>query len=332
MVFAPTPAAGAATVPVRTLGPENFPPRPKQTMPTFTSPASRPVIVTCAVTGGAPFKPRSQVPVTPEQIARQSIDAARAGAAIVHIHVRDPVTGAAAGHTHLYREVVDRIRASGVDVIINLTGGYGGRYVPSAGNVRVADDSQSTLLPPEQRVAHIVALRPELCSLDVGSMNFGEGVFMNSPAHLRQMADATRLAGVKPEIEVFEAGHIRLAQRLIEQGHLLAPAHFQFCLGIEWTMPATAQALAFMQSLLPPGSTWSAFGIGRQQFPMVAEAVRRGGHVRVGLEDNLYLDARVPAPDNAALVRKALTIVEGEGARAASSAEARQILGLAPLA
>lgn len=294
-----------------------------------TLPLSRPVIVTCAITGGALIKRSSNVPITPEQIARQSIDAARAGAAIVHIHVRDPVTGAPVGHTHLYREVVDRIRDSGVDVIVNLTGGYGGRYVPSESNVRRADDSVSTLLPPQDRIAHIVALKPELCSLDVATMNFGEDVFMNSPAHLRCMADASRLAGVKPEIEVFEAGHIRLAVRLIEQGHLLAPAHFQFCLGIEWSMPASAQALAFMKSLLPADCTWSAFGIGRQQFPIVAEAVSQGGHVRVGLEDNLYLEAGVPAPDNAALVRKAISIIEGKGAHSASPAEARKILGLA---
>lgn len=292
----------------------------------MTSP--RPVIITCAVTGGAPYKQHSSVPVTPQQIARHSIDAARAGAAMVHIHVRDPETGAAVGHAHLYREVVDLIRASGVDVIINLTSGYGGRYVPSAANVRVADDSLSTLLVPEKRMAHIVELQPQVCSLDVATMNFGEGVFMNTPAHLRLMADACRMAGVKPEIEVFEAGHVRLAVRLIEQGHLVAPAHFQFCLGIEWAMPATAQALTFMKSLLPEQATWSAFGIGRQQFPIVAEAVRLGGHVRVGLEDNLYLDAGVLAPDNAALVRKAVSVIEGEGARPASPAEARALLGL----
>lgn len=294
-----------------------------------SSALSRAVIVTCAVTGGAPYKPHSQVPVTPEQIARQSIDAALAGAAIVHLHVRDPKTGAAVGHTHLYREVVDLIRASGVDVIVNLTSGYGGRYVPSAANVRIADDRLSTLLPPEDRVTHIIAIKPELCSLDVATMNFGEGVFMNSPPHLRLMADAIRQAGVKPEIEVFEAGHIRLAVRMIEQGHLVAPAHFQFCLGIEWAMPASMHALEFMQSLVPEGSTWSAFGVGRQQFPMVTAAVQRGGHVRVGLEDNLYLDTGVLAPDNAALVRKAVAIVESQGAHAASPDEARQILGLA---
>lgn len=297
-------------------------------MNSTTPSVSRPVIITCAVTGGAPFKQGSHVPVTPEQIARQSIDAARDGAAVVHIHVRDPVTGAAVGHAHLYREVVERIGASGVDLIINLTSGYGGRYVPSADNVRVADDALSTLLLPEARVAHILALRPGLCSLDVATMNFGEGVFMNSPAHLRTMAQAIRSAGIKPEIEVFDAGGMRLAARLIEQGHLLAPAHFQFCLGIEWGMPASREAMAFMLSLLPGGSTWSAFGIGRAQFPMVSEAVQLGGHVRVGLEDNLYLDAGVLAPDNAALVRKAATLVQAAGAHVASPAEARAILGL----
>jgi uncharacterized protein (DUF849 family) len=291
----------------------------------------RPVIVTCAVTGSAPTHLKHpNIPVTPRQIADQSIAAARAGAAIVHVHVRDPETGAAVGHTRLYAEVVDRIHASGVDVIVNLTGGYGGRYVPSQANPRVADDRLSNLCSPEDRVAHIVAIRPEVCSLDVATMNFGEQVFMNTPAHLRVMADASRSAGVKPEIEVFEAGHILLAARLIEQGHLLAPAHFQFCLGIEWSMPATPQAIALMRSLLPAGSTWSAFGVGRQQFPVVAEAVRQGGHVRVGLEDNLYLEAGVFAPDNAALVAKAVALVDAEGARAATPAEARQLLGLAP--
>lgn len=290
----------------------------------------RAVIITCAVTGSAPLKRPTNAPITPQQIAQQSIDAARAGAAIVHIHVRDPESGAAVGHMRLYQEVVDRIRDSGIDVIINLTAGYGGRFVPSEGNVRHADDNASTLLPPEDRVVHIVSINPELCSLDVATMNFGEAVFMNTPAHLRRMADLIRLAGVKPEVEVFEAGHMRLAMRLIEQGHLLAPAHFQFCLGIEWAMPATAQALVFMKSLLPAGSTWSAFGIGRYQFPIVAEAVREGGHVRVGLEDNSYLEAGVLAEDNAALVRKAVSIVETEGARPASSREAREILGLTP--
>jgi uncharacterized protein (DUF849 family) len=290
----------------------------------------RPVIVTCAVTGSAPtYEKHPNIPITPAQIAEQSVAAAKAGAAMVHIHVRDPQTGKAVGHTHLYSEVVDRIRRSGVDVIVNLTGGYGGRYVPSAGNPRFADDAVSNLLPPQDRVAHIVAIRPEVCSIDVATMNFGEQVFMNTPAHLRVMADASRLAGVKPEIEVFEAGHVRLAAKLIEQGHLVAPAHFQFCLGIEWSMPASGEAITFLRNLLPAGSTWSAFGIGRHQFPVVTEALRQGGHVRVGLEDNLYLEPGVLAPDNASLVERAVSLIRGADARPATAAEAREILGLA---
>jgi uncharacterized protein (DUF849 family) len=291
---------------------------------------SRAVIVTCAVTGSAPsFRKHPGIPVTPEQIARQSIDAARAGAAMVHIHVRDPATGLKSGQLELYRDVKDRIEASGVDVIVNLTCGYGGRFVPGATNPRHGDEG-SDLLGPEQRTEHIVQLRPEVCSLDVGTMNFGDQVFMNTPAHLRTMADRIRTAGVKPEVEVFEAGHLRLAAQMMEDGHLQRPVHFQFCLGIRWGMPATAEAIAFMLTLLPLGSTWSAFGVAQFQFPMVAAAVDMGGHVRVGLEDNLYLDKDVLAPDNAALVHRAVNIVQSKGCRPATTAEAREILGLAP--
>lgn len=292
---------------------------------------TRSVVVTCAVTGSQPsFKLHPNIPITPEQIARQAIDAASAGAAMVHLHVRDPKTGVAAGDLHLYREVSERIASSGVDVIINLTTGYGGRFVPSADNPRIADDSQSNLIGPEQRTAHIVSLRPEVCSLDVATMNFGEQVFMNTPAHLRVMADRIKAAGVKPEIEVFEPGHILLATHLIERGHLLTPAHFQFCLGIKWAMPATLESMRFMLALLPKNSTWSAFGISRYQFPMVEAAVELGGHVRVGLEDNLYLAKDVIAPDNAALVLKAVEIIKSKGHRIASAAEARAQIGLPP--
>jgi len=290
----------------------------------------RPVIVTCAVTGSQrTFERHPNVPITPEQIARQAIDAARAGAAMVHLHVRDPNTGAAVGDTALYRDVSDRVRASGVGVIVNLTTGYGGRFVPSAGNPRIADESQSNLLSPEARTAHVVELRPEVCSLDVATMNFGEQVFMNTPAHLRVMAERIRAAGSKPEIEVFDVGHIMLARHLIETGYILPPPHFQFCLGINWSMPATREAIAFMAGLLPAGATWSAFGIGRFQFPMVEAAVDLGGHVRVGLEDNLYLAKDVIAPDNAALVQQAIAIIRAKGCRPASPAEARAMLGLA---
>ncbi|MFO1393348.1 MAG: 3-keto-5-aminohexanoate cleavage protein [Steroidobacteraceae bacterium] len=290
---------------------------------------SRPVIITCAVTGSQrTFERHPNIPITPEQIARQAVDAAAAGAAMVHIHVRDPRTGAAVGDTSLYREVCDRIRASGSDVIVNLTTGYGGRYVPSDANPRVADDAKSNLLTPELRTAHVVELRPEVCSLDVATMNFGEQVFMNTPSHLRVMATRIRESGSKPEIEVFDAGHILLARSLVETGHILRPAHFQFCLGINWAMPATREAISFMKSLLPVDATWSAFGIGRFQFPMVEAAVDLGGHVRVGLEDNLYLAKDVLAPDNAALVARAVEIIHSRGCRPATAAEARQLLSL----
>jgi len=286
--------------------------------------------VTCAVTGSAPtFRKHPNIPITPEQIAGQAVDAARAGAAMVHIHVRDPATGLKSGRLELYREVKDRIEESGVDVIINLTCGYGGRYVPSAEDPRRADPDLSDLLGPGQRTEHAVALRPEVCSLDVATMNFGDQVFMNTPPHLHVMARRIRDAGVKPEVEVFEAGHLQLATQMIEEGDLLRPTHFQFCLGIRWAMPATAEAISFLKTLLPAGSTWSAFGVAQHQFPIVSAAVELGGHVRIGLEDNLYLERGVLAPDNAALVAKAVDIVQAKGCRPASAAEARQLLGLA---
>lgn len=290
---------------------------------------SDPVIVTCAVTGSAPtFRQHPNIPITPAQIAAQALDARAAGAAIVHLHVREPETGLKSGRFELYEEVVRLIAQSGSDVIVNLTCGYGGRYVPSAEDPRTGDPALCDLLPPAARCDHAVRLRPEMCSLDVGTMNFGEQVFMNTPAHLREMADRIRAAGVKPEIEVFEAGHVRLACRMIEQGHIAAPPHFQFCLGIDWAMPATAEAVRFLKSLLPPGATWSAFGIARFQFPMVEATIAEGGHVRVGLEDNLYLERGVLAPDNAALVTKAAGIIRAAGRRVATPDEAREILSL----
>jgi uncharacterized protein (DUF849 family) len=288
----------------------------------------RPVIITCAVTGSQPsFKVHPNIPITPEQIAQQSVDAARAGAAIVHIHVRDPLTGDPVGHTALYADVVRRIEASGVDTIINLTTGYGARFVPGSDNPRIADPA-SNFTSPDDRTKHIVQLRPAMCSYDVATFNFGETAFINTPAHLRAMAARIRDAGSLPELEVFEPGHILLARHLIDEGHLVPPGHFQLCLGIQWAMPATRAAMEFMRSLLPARATWAAFGIARHQFPMVAAAIELGGHVRVGLEDNLYLEKGVLAPDNAALVRRAADIIEAHGCTVATPAEARALLGL----
>ena len=289
---------------------------------------SRPIIITCAVTGSQPsFKIHPSIPITPEQIARASIDAALAGAAIVHIHVRDPITGDPVGHTELYREVMERIAASGADAIINLTTGYGARFIPGDANPRVAADA-SNFTSPEDRTKHIVALRPAICSYDVATFNFGETAFINTPSHLRAMAARIREAGSLPELEVFEPGHILLARHLIEEGHIKPPGHFQLCLGIKWAMPASREAMAFMRSLLPAASTWAAFGVSRHQFPMAEAAIDLGGHVRVGLEDNLYLDKGVFAPDNAALVRRAAEIVARKGCTVATPDEARALLGL----
>ncbi len=294
--------------------------------------AARKTILTCAVTGSPPTaKKNPAVPVTPKQIAESCLEAAKAGAAIVHIHVRDPDTGLASMKLELYREVVDRLRSSATDAIINLTTGPGQRFAPGDDDPRMPGPG-TNLTHPKIRVQHVVELRPELCSLDVATMAsgdaFGSTVMMNSVRHLQLMAAAIRDAGVKPELEVFDTGHARLACHLIETGYIRSPAFFQLCLGIEWGAPDTPDAMGFMRSLLPADAEWAAFGIGPRQFPMVAMTVAAGGHVRVGLEDNLYLDRGVLAPSNAALVERAARIVESAGASLATPAEARAILHL----
>jgi uncharacterized protein (DUF849 family) len=288
----------------------------------------RKVMISCAVTGSADTPGRNPaVPVTPKQIAQSAIEAATAGAAIVHIHVRDPTTARPSMEAALYREVVERIRNSGCDVLINLTTGPGARFIPGT------DDPQkpgagTTLKLPGERVRHVIELKPEICSLDMGSMNMGPQVFINTPSHLELMASAIREAGVLPELEVFETGHLLLAKRMIESGHIKPPGMFQICLGISWGQPATPEAMSYMRSLLPQNSPWFAFGISLHQFPMVAQAVLLGGHPRVGLEDNIYLEKGKLAPGNGALVEKAVKIVEVLGDVVASPSDARQILGL----
>lgn len=285
-------------------------------------------IITCAVTGGADTtKKHPRVPVTPEQIANAVIDARNAGAAIAHIHVREPATGLASQKVDYYREVVQRVRDAGCDVLLNLTTGPGSRFVPSDEDPRVGGPG-TTMTPPLERVRHVVEMRPDMCSLDVGSMNFGETGFVNIPAHLRAMAKAIAEAGVKPELEVFESGHILLARRMIEDGLIGRPPLFQICLGIPWGAPATPESMLFMRNLLPADAMWAGFGISRMEFPMVAQAVVLGGHVRVGLEDNLYIEPGVLAPGNAALVDRAVQIVRLLGSDVASPRDAREMLGL----
>jgi len=287
----------------------------------------RKVMIACAVTGSADTPGKNPaVPVTPAQIAASAIDAAKAGAAIVHIHVRDPQTTKPSMDGALYREVVERIRGSGTDVVINLTTGPGARFAPGADDPMKVGPANS-LKPAPERVKHVVELKPEICSLDMGSMNMGGHVFVNTPQTLEAMAVAIRDAGIVPELEVFETGHLLLAKRMIETGHIKAPGMFQICLGIAWGQPATTEAMTYMRNLLPQGSPWFAFGISLHQFPMAAQTVLLGGHVRVGLEDNIYLGRGQLAPSNAALVEKAAKIIEVLGDHVATPAEARQMLG-----
>jgi uncharacterized protein (DUF849 family) len=290
---------------------------------------ARKVMIACALTGAADTPGKNPaVPVTPKQIAESGIDAAKAGAAIVHIHVRDPKTTGPSMELAHYKEVVDRIRDSGVDVVINLTTGAGARFVPGS-NDPMVPDPKSTMRTPSERVRHIVELKPEICSLDMGSINMGNYVFVNSVPHIEEMAIAIRDSGVTPEIEVFEPGHILLAKRMIETGHFKTPTLFQICLGVTWGTPATSDAMKFMRDLLPPKDcTWFTFGCAAQQFPMVAQAMLYGGHVRVGLEDNLYLSRGKLAPSNAALVERAANIIEAMGEDLATAAETRAMLGL----
>jgi 3-dehydrocarnitine:acetyl-CoA trimethylamine transferase len=288
----------------------------------------RKVMISCAVTGSADTPGRNPaVPVTPAQIAQSAIDAAKAGAAIVHIHVRDPKTTRPSMDGAHYREVVERIRASGSDVLINLTTGPGARFNHDA-NDPSKPSADSTLKSPEDRVSHVVELRPDICSLDMGSLNMGDRVFINTPKHLRAMALAIKDAGVTPELEVFETGHLLLAKRFLENGYVKPPGMFQICLGISWGQPATPEAMTYMRNLLPAGAPWFAFGISLWQFPMVAQAVLLGGHPRVGLEDNIYLEKGKLASSNAALVEKAAKIIEVLGDQVATPADARQLLGL----
>lgn len=286
------------------------------------------VILTCALTGSFDTPSKSPaVPVTPQQIAEQAIDAARAGAAVAHIHVRDPKTAAPSMELALYREVVDRIRDADVDIVLNLTTGAGARYVPSAENMRVGGPG-TTLCAPEERVAHVLELKPEICTLDIGTMNFGQHAFLNLPDHLRTMAKLVEAAGTKPELEVFDIGHVVLARKLIAEGVLTGRPLFQICLGIPYGADATPANHLHLQSQLPEGANWAAFGIGRSEFDMVALSALCGGHVRVGLEDNLYLSRGQLAPDNASLVRRAVQILEGLGKETATAAEARNMLEL----
>jgi uncharacterized protein (DUF849 family) len=286
--------------------------------------------ITCAVTGNL-TKPGQTpyLPITPRQIVDESLSAYEEGAAIAHIHVRNPKNGAPSMDVELYAEVVEALREEAPELIINLTTGPGGRFIPSEDDPKVYAPG-TTLLPPSARVLHILKLRPDICSLDLNTMNSGKDVVINTPRSVRIMAEQIRSAGVTPELEIFDSGDLHLALDLIEEGVLDTASLFTFVLGVKYGFAARPETLLYARDILPKETSWSAFGIGRSEFPIVAQSWLLGGNVRVGMEDNIYLSKGVLATSNAELVRKARRLLEDLGADIADSREVRKQLCLAP--
>ncbi|HXF77667.1 MAG TPA: 3-keto-5-aminohexanoate cleavage protein [Usitatibacter sp.] len=285
--------------------------------------------ITCAVTGNITRPDQTpHLPITTEHIANECLAAAGEGAAAVHIHVRDPKTGKPSMDVGHYRDVMERIRKRDTALIVNMTTGPGGRFVPSADDPKQYA-AGTTLLPPLERLKHVVELRPDVCSLDLNTMNSGPDVVINTPANVRKMAKAMQDAGVLPELEVFDSGDMNLARDLIADGTIKGPGLFTVVMGVKYGFASLPETVFYARSLLPPGAIWSAFGIGRAEYPMLAQTWLLGGNVRVGLEDNIYLSKGVLAKSNAELVSKARRILEDLGGAVASPKEARAMLGLA---
>ena len=291
---------------------------------------NREVFITCAVTGSGGTQDRSpHVPRSPKAIAESAIAAAKAGAAVVHCHVRDPETGAPARAPALYRELTERIRDSGTDVVLNLTAGMGGDLLFDGTEAMNRMSQKSDMAGATERVAHVVDCRPEICTLDCGTMNFAEAdyVMVNTPGMLRDMARRMVEAGTRIEIEAFDTGHLWFAKQLAAEGIIPDPVLVQLCMGVPWGAPDDLNTFLAMVNNVPSHWHWSAFSLGRHQMPYVAAAVLAGGNVRVGLEDNLWLDKGVLAT-NAQLVERAATIIENLGARVITPAEVRARLNL----
>lgn len=291
------------------------------------------IIITCAVTGaGDTVGKHPAIPVTPAQIAAAAVEAANAGATVVHCHVRDPQTGKGSRDPALYRELMEHIRKSDVDVIVNLTAGMGGDLEIGAGEHPTDFGPGTDLVGPMARLVHVEELLPDICTLDCGTLNFGDGdtIYVSTPAALRAGARRITELGVKAELEIFDTGHLWFSKQMIQEGLLKDPL-FQLCLGIPWGAPADTTTMKAMVDNLPPAATWAAFGIGRMQMPMAAQAVLLGGNVRVGLEDNLWLDRGVPA-SNGSLVERVVKLITCLGASPMSPAEGRVKMGLRPRA
>ena len=292
---------------------------------------NRDVFITCAVTGSGDTAGKSpHVPRSPKEIAASAIEAAKAGAAVVHCHVRDPETGAPSRRNDLYREVTERIRDAEVDVVLNLTAGMGGDMI--FGNTEQPlplNPAGTDMVGATERVSHVAECLPEICTLDCGTMNFslGDYVMTNTPSMLRAMGRMMTDLGVRPEIEAFDTGHLWFAKQLVEEGVIEDPVLIQLCMGIPWGAPDDLNTFMAMVNNVPPSWTFSAFSIGRNAMAYPAAAVLAGGNVRVGLEDNLYV-AKGQLATNAQLVEKAVTIVESMGARVIGPAEVREKLKL----
>ncbi len=288
------------------------------------------VFITCAVTGSGATQDKSpHVPRSPQQIADSAIEAARAGAAIVHCHVREPVSGAPSRKLELYRELTDRIRSASVDVVLNLTAGMGGDLVLGGVDEPLPLADSTDMVSAEERVAHLAECLPEICTLDCGTMNFAESdyIMTNSPGMLRRMGELMIELGVKPEIEAFDSGHLWFAKQLVAEGVLDTNALVQLCMGVPWGAPDDLGTFLAMVNNIPDNWTWSAFSLGRHQMPYVAAAVLAGGNVRVGLEDNLMLSKGVLA-SNAQLVEKAVNLIESIGASVIGPEQVREKLKL----
>ena len=288
------------------------------------------VIISCAVTGsGDTVGKHPAIPVTPKEIANAAIEAASAGAAIAHMHVRNPETGKATRDDELYKEVVSRIKENGTDVIINLTSGMGGDIEIGPEDDLLKFGPNTDFINAMERLSHVEKILPDICSLDCGTLNFGDGnmIYVSTPEQLRIGAKRIQELGVKPELEIFDTGHMWFANQMYNEGLLDAPALYQICLGIPYGAPANTSSMENMVKMVPEGSNWAAFGIGAMQMPMAAQAVLLGGNVRVGLEDNLYLEKGVFA-SNGSLVEKVGSLINHMGASIMSVKDARKKLGL----
>lgn len=286
------------------------------------------IIITCALTGAGPLSTNPAQPITPRQIADSGLEAAEAGAAILHVHVRDPGTGQFSGELALYEEAVGLIREQNTDVILNLTTGLGSGYYPVDPLLPNVAGPESHIWSVEKRVEHVLKLKPEICTLDLVTAQVFGGIVISTEQVLTRMADLVRAAGVRPEIELFDAGDAVLAKHLIKKGALDGPGMYSFVMGLNFTMPADPETMMYIRNLLPAGAQWQGFGIGRNQYPMAVQSCLLGGHVRVGMEDNVYISKGVFSKSNAEQVIKVRRLVEDLGPSIASPVQAREILGL----